>query len=393
MDVPVTTTLGPAPAAAPARSAAWPALRRLGPRLSVVIVNYLHWRDTAHLVRQLRTAACLRQGQAEVVVVDNHSPADAVVPRLRRLPELSLRRWRRNRGFARAVNEGCRLSQGEWLLLLNPDMTLPEGFLDEVLARADRLVAEEPTAGIAGFGLRNPDGGRQLSTGRFPTLARSLAGLLLPRWRRKYAVPRPARPGGRGRVDWVTGCCLLVRRACWSELGGFDPAFFLYYEDVDLCRRARERGWTVWYEPTPSAVHHHPLHGREVPAHLRVITRHALLTYARKHWPPGPFRALAGIVRVEAWLRRLGARWRGDAGAARDFAELGRVAADLARGRAAGAGRRVQRVVRRQEGRRADACAGPVDRGPQPQPARPAPALPGERGAAGAARHGGAGGG
>ena len=51
-------------------------------------------------------------------------------------------------------------------------------------------------------------------------------------------------------ADWVTGCCLLVRRDCLEQLGGFDPDFFLYYEDVDLCRRAREQGWTVAFEPT-----------------------------------------------------------------------------------------------------------------------------------------------
>src|SRR5207249_7515050 len=53
----------------------------------------------------------------------------------------------------------------------------------------------------------------------------------------------------RCRVPWVTGCCLLVRRECLEELGGLDEDYFLYYEDVDLCLRARKRGWTVWYEP------------------------------------------------------------------------------------------------------------------------------------------------
>jgi GT2 family glycosyltransferase len=286
-----------------------------------------------------------------------------VIPRLRRLAGVSLRRWRRNRGFARAVNEGCRLSQGDWLLLLNPDMTLAPDFLDEVLARAQRLAASQPGVGVVGFRLANGDGSRQLSTGPFPTLAGTLARLLRPRSRRKYAAPPEAGPCS---VDWVTGCCLLVRRACWDDLGGLDPDFFLYYEDVDLCRRARGRGWSVLFDPGPSAVHHDPLHARAVPAHLRLITRHALLTYARKHWPGWQFRALAGVVRAEAWLRRLGAALRGRAGEVRAFTDLGALAAELAAGRADAAGRRLLRALRREEERRAAAA---VRRRAEPQPA------------------------
>ena len=66
-------------------------------------------------------------------------------------------------------------------------------------------------------------------------------------------------------MPWVTGCCLLVRRDCWHDLGGFDEDFFLYYEDADLCRRARGRGWSVWYEPGLRVTHFHPLHVRAVP--------------------------------------------------------------------------------------------------------------------------------
>jgi GT2 family glycosyltransferase len=345
-------TLVPTPAPAPPRPLRRRPTTLSPPRLSVVVVNYHQWADTAALVRQLRAAPALRCGAAEVVIVDNHSPAHPLVPRLRRLAGVSLRRWRHNRGFARAVNEGCRLARGDWVLLLNPDMTLEPSFLDKALMRAERLADAEPSAGILGFGLRNRDGSRQFSAGPFPTLAGTLARLLLPRSRRKYAL-LPAT--SCGRVDWVTGCCLLVRRACWEDLGGLDPDFFLYYEDVDLCRRARARGWGVWYEPGLTAVHHHPLHARRVPAHLRVITRHALLTYARKHWSAWKLGALARVIRAEAWVRGTRACWRGDAESAGLFTELGRIAADLARGRARPAGRRLQRLVRLREERRAAA--------------------------------------
>jgi GT2 family glycosyltransferase len=334
----------PHSAPAPPLTPAPKTLRR--PDLSVVIVNYRQWQDTLALVRQLRQSPALLEGSAEVVVVDNHSPADPAVSRLRRCPEVSLWRSRRNAGFAAGANQGCRLGAGRWLLLLNPDTSVQAGFLDQAIALANSLAAAEPSAGVVGFGLRHSDGSRQHSFGPFPTLLNTLARLLLPRARRKYHAVAPLR---RCRVPWLTGCCLLVRRDCYEQLGGFDEDYFLYYEDVDLCRRAAERGWSVWYEPALTVTHHRPLHARAVPAHLRLFTRHAALTYARKHWPGWHARGLARLVGAAAWLRRRLAAWRGDTDAAAAFATLGAVVTDLAADRPDAARRRLGRFVRRRE--------------------------------------------
>jgi GT2 family glycosyltransferase len=313
------------------------------PRLSVVIVNYRQWEETDQLVRQLQASDAARGGAAEIMIVDNHSPSHPLVRRLRRRRGVSLRRWGRNHGYARGVNEGCRLSRGDWLLLLNPDISVDAAFLDGVVALADRLTRDDPRAGVVGFHLRNSDGTPQLSAGRFPTLLGTLTGLAQPRARRKY---RPVFSRKLCRVPWVTGCCFLVRRDCLQQLQGFDEDFFLYYEDVDFCQRAREQGWTVWYEPNLRVVHHRPLHGREVPPHLRLCTRHALLTYCAKHWSTWQFVAMAGVVKLEAWLRECGARRRGDGDAERDFRRLGELALDLVQGRRRQARRRLDDCVR-----------------------------------------------
>lgn len=316
------------------------------PHLSVVVVNYHQWENTAQLVRQLRISRTMQRQTGEVLVMDNHSPKHPVVPRLRRMPGVSLCRWGRNRGFARAVNEGCRLSQGEWILLLNPDMTLPPGFLDQVHALTERLSTNESRVGIVGLGLRNADDTPQHSAGFFPTFWSTLTRLLLPRTRRKYEALPQDRPRS---VDWVTGCAMLIRRQCFQELGGLDTDFFLYYEDVDLCRRARRQGWSVWYEPTIQAIHHNPLHCRKVPPALRVVTRHSLLTYALKHWPRWQFRLLAKITHAEAKVRRLRARVRGQSRAAAVFAEMGRVIHDIAGGAEKKARKRILRLARRRQ--------------------------------------------
>ncbi len=348
--VPAQERAAVAPVSVPQRRPYRPARPLLPtPRLSVIIVNYHLWHETEALVAQLLAAPCTQRGDLEVVIVDNHSPAHPLVRKLRRRPEVALRRWGSNQGFARAVNEGARLSRGRWLLLLNPDIQVTDGFLEGVLRLAADLEAREPDAGIVGFHLRNTDGSRQLSSGPFPTLAQTLLRVLLPRHRRKYQFLRARR---RRRVPWVTGCCLLVRRDCLEQLGGLDRDYFLYYEDVDLCRRAQAAGWSVCFEPGLRAVHHHPLHQREVTPYLRLLTRHALLTYAAKHWPRWQSRCLSALVEFEARLRRQWARRQGDWVGAHLFARLRDIASDLGRGYVGPARRKLDQVVRGQERRR-----------------------------------------
>jgi N-acetylglucosaminyl-diphospho-decaprenol L-rhamnosyltransferase len=336
----------PVPSRAPPLTLPERRTRLSTPELSVVIVNHRQWGATARLVKQLRQSVAMRRGLAEIVIVDNHSPAHPLAARLRRLPAVSLRRWGRNRGFARGVNEGCRLSRGRWFMLLNPDMAVAPGFVDNLLALAWKYAAEQPNAGIVGLRLLNEDGTIQGSTGPFPSLAGTLARLALPRTRRKYRLNDITETEP---VSWVTGCCLLMRQDCYRDLGGLDEDYFLYYEDVDLCLRAQERGWSVWHDPSLRVIHHRPLHLRSVPAHLRLFTRHALLTYGTKHWPAWQARLLARVVKVEAWLRKTLATRRGENEAADLFGRLGDVAEDLALERRSRARKRLDRVVRLRE--------------------------------------------
>ncbi len=276
--------------------------------LAVVVVNFCQWQNTTRLVRQLRRSVAVREQRAEIRVIDNGSPSHPLAARVSRLRGVAVRRYDDNLGFATAVNRGCQQTASEWILLLNPDITVPDGFLDDVL----NFVARNDVAsdvGVIGFRLQNRDGTPQPSAGSFPTFARTLAGLFLSRDRRKCNE----NPGTERRpVEWVTGGCLLVRRECFAQLRGLDESFFLYYEDVDFCQRANANGWRVVFDPSLAVTHHWPLHARHVPAPLRLITRHALLTYARKHWPAWQSRLLSALVWSEASVRQVFARFRGD---------------------------------------------------------------------------------
>src|SRR5579871_4621051 len=201
------------------------------PLVSIVIVNFCQWRNTARLVRQLMASAALRRGQAEIVVVDNHSPPHSLRRRLRRMSGVSLRCLRHNHGFAAGVNEACRLSRGAWFVMLNPDVTVGPGWIDRLLAHLSQSDLLGHT-GVIGIQLRDADGALQGSVGSFPTLLSTLAGQFRPRAVRKCRVWR----GQGGEAAWVTGCGLLVRRACFEQIGGLDRSFFLYYEDADFCK-------------------------------------------------------------------------------------------------------------------------------------------------------------
>ncbi len=277
--------------------------------IRVVIVNYRQWTSTKDLVRNLAKSHAFQAGKVEIVVVDNGSPHNPLSDKLKRIHNLRLYQSGYNRGFARAVNTGAEGYLGEWLLLLNPDITVGEGFLDRVLASGASTQKVHPNVGVIGFGMLDPEGSIQPSTGPFPSFANTLFRQFLPRRLRKYHLPFRQ----NGLVDWTSGCCLLISKGCWSELGRFDPDFFLYYEDVDFCHRATQRGWRIFLDRSVTAVHHHPLHRRKVPSHLRVATRMALHTYSRKHWAAWQHRIMSFIMLLEArfgaWHSRTIGNW------------------------------------------------------------------------------------
>lgn len=283
--------------------------------LAAVVVNHDQWLAAAdQLAAHLRDDPAAFEAVEWLVVHNGPDPVGPLArgawegPAARALGRVSLIETE-NRGYGAAVNLAASRTSRPFILALNADILPRPGFLRGAILAAARLRREEGArrVGIVGFRLVNADDTPQGSVGPFPTLHRFLLGLLRPRSVRKY---RRADDRGRRSVDWATGACLLIARDCWAAMGGFDERYFLYYEDVDLCRRARTAGWGVEYDPSAACRHLFPYHARRLTPQMAFVARRAILLYYWKHRPRWEFRVLSWIVRAECRLRRGNPSWR-----------------------------------------------------------------------------------
>ncbi|HEX4110839.1 MAG TPA: glycosyltransferase family 2 protein [Solirubrobacteraceae bacterium] len=223
------------------------------PALSVVVVS---WNTRALLAECLRALhPDLDAGRAEVRVVDNDSSDGSAEMVAERFPWVTLEQPGRNLGFGAAANLGARAAVGgEWIVVANADVTPHPGAIAALAAEP------RPGVGIVAPRLLTPAGATEPSVHPFPTLGRTLAftsGLTgpWPELGRRLALDGRWDPELARRVDWAHGALLCVRRACWEQIGGFDERQWMYAEDLDLCWRAAQAGWSTRYEPAAQVVH------------------------------------------------------------------------------------------------------------------------------------------
>lgn len=162
-----------------------------------------------------------------------------------------------NLRFAKANNVGIRAACGEYILILNPDTIIHAGCLDRMVDFADR----HPEAGAFGCRVLNADGSYQVSARPFASFKGELIAALYMRWLGRlsgwFAADSYTGWGGESvrPVDWVSGCFILARGNVLKAIGGFDEQFFYYYEDMDLCRRIRQAGYSILYNPDATITH------------------------------------------------------------------------------------------------------------------------------------------
>jgi N-acetylglucosaminyl-diphospho-decaprenol L-rhamnosyltransferase len=219
----------------------------------------------------------------EVVVVDNASADGSADLARQRDPALRLIANPTNVGFARACNQGTRATRAPLVLFLNPDAEVTAGALEAMVTRLE----SSPDVGAVGPLTVGAEGIVQVSTGPDLTLAAERRQRRLVRGVRQRDPRAMAAASDRHshehEPDWVSGACLLARRAALDAVGGFDEDFFLYEEDADLCRRLRAAGWRVVFTPEARVVHRLGQSMARAPAPSRAAYDRSHLRYYRKH--------------------------------------------------------------------------------------------------------------
>ncbi len=204
-------------------------------RVSVIIVSY----NTRDLLRR-----CLKSlpPDVETFVVDNASTDGSADMVEQEFGSVNLIRNRVNLGFAAANNQAP--TTGDVVLLLNPDAYLKDGAIGKAVA----FLEAHPKCGICGSLMRNPEGGAEPSARDFPTASfklKQMRGVADERVDEMQAV----------ECDWVPGTCVFLRKAMLDEIGFFDERFYLYFEEIDLCFRAKKQGWKVFFFPGAEYEH------------------------------------------------------------------------------------------------------------------------------------------
>lgn len=225
-------------------------------------------------------------GVIEVFVVDAASNDGTAAMVERGFPWVRLIAAGDNVGFTRGTNRALRIAAGRHLLLLNPDTEVAPGAIQAMAHVLDR----QPAVGAVGPQLRFPDGSVQSSRRRFPGRATAFVeSTVLERWLGRSRLIREFRLADRSDavaqdVDWLVGACLMIRRDVLHAVGLLDESFFMYSEEVDLCRRIRGAGWRIVYLPEAVVIHHEGKSSEQnlVARDLR-FHESRILYYARYH--------------------------------------------------------------------------------------------------------------
>ncbi|HYE60325.1 MAG TPA: glycosyltransferase family 2 protein [Candidatus Kapabacteria bacterium] len=225
-------------------------------KLSLIVVNW----NTVDLLRQtLRSVVSTGITDSyELIVIDNHSADESVDMVRNEFPEVTLIVNSENRGFSKANNQGMAIAKGEYLCLLNSDTIVKEGAIQTLVHYLDT----HPDVMMVGPRLLNADGSFQHSCRRrLPTPTNSFYHLfgfaaLFPNHKKITAYKQYAEdPNSTGSVEAISGAAMMFRRHVYETIGGLDEQFFMYGEDLDFCKRVKDKGWKTVYVADAVIVH------------------------------------------------------------------------------------------------------------------------------------------
>ncbi|MBV7340255.1 glycosyltransferase family 2 protein [Chloroflexi bacterium TSY] len=251
--------------------------------LSIVIINW-NTRDLlkACLESVDEERSALTDLGIETIVVDNASSDDSVQMLQEQFSWVKLIENDNNLGFARANNQAIAISQGEYVLLLNSDTIVKSGALKTLI----QFMEQNPDAGACGSRLLNPNGTLQISCSPAPTVWSELYRLLYLDNLYPLAIYRmhgwsTSEPR---LVDNVQGAAMLLRRRVIETVGVLDDQYFMYTEEVDLCRRIRVAGWKIYWVPQSRIIHYGGQSSKQIAAEMFLHLYLSKLIYIRKHY-------------------------------------------------------------------------------------------------------------
>ncbi|HEV7498477.1 MAG TPA: glycosyltransferase family 2 protein [Vicinamibacteria bacterium] len=263
------------------------------PRVSAIVVSYNTRDDLRRSLEALRAHAGV---PLETIVVDNASTDGTAEAVRARFPEVHLIANPANLGFSRANNLGLRVARGEFVLVLNSDCEVRPGAVAGLAA----ILEARPDVAIVGPRTLGTDGAPQVSFGPSLTpLAEWRQGRLVRGVKAGHADARrraAALAAQEQEPDWVSASCFLARKSALDAVGGFDEAFFLYEEDVDLCLRVRQAGGRILYTPRAEVVHHLGRSMERAPERARLEYHRSHLRFYAKH------NSAAQRVALRAWM-------------------------------------------------------------------------------------------
>lgn len=244
--------------------------------ISAILVNYNDRRHLGPCLTSLR--AELGDGD-EIIVVDNASSDGSPAYLVTEFPSVRLIANKDNRGFGAANNQGLEAATGAMVLFLNTDTIVRPG----AIHRLAETLTGNPDAAAVGPALVHPDGSFQVSFGKTVSFSGQLVQKLIlnpfyKRALRSRAVPRS--------VGWLSAACLLARMDMIRRIGGFDERFFLYFEDIDLCRRLAAAGGRLIFEPRAAVVHEGGATTTGRARDSRFEYRRSQLYFYARHAPP-----------------------------------------------------------------------------------------------------------
>jgi N-acetylglucosaminyl-diphospho-decaprenol L-rhamnosyltransferase len=274
----------------------------------IVIVNWNAGHYLRECLESIAVASSAGVTITRVTVIDNAS-SDGSAAGLEDLPlPLEMVRNAHNAGFAAACNQGAAGSAADYILFLNPDTRLFEDTLAAVTGFMDSPRARE--IGICGAQIIDSVGGPGISCARFPTLRVLFGkmtglGVVLPELFPPHQLPADETQHSR-LVDQVIGAFFFVRRELFTRLGGFDPRYFIYFEEVDFALRARRQGAFTYFLREAKVLHVENVSSDQVPDVRLYHSLRSRRLYAQAHWPRWQARLLVALTLTVELAARLG---------------------------------------------------------------------------------------